>query len=137
MKKDFLKLLKEKQCTLLVVQGQTLTPFYDRGVSDLFRLLRTAPETLLGATIADKVVGKGAAALMIEGGVKALHTVVISTHALQLLKKSRIKVHYQMEAPYILNRQGDGMCPVEQRCLPCLTAADCVKEIELFMNQKK
>ena len=38
--------------------------FRERGVADLFRLLREEPQLLRGAFIADKVVGKGAAALV-------------------------------------------------------------------------
>ncbi|MGM9687597.1 MAG: DUF1893 domain-containing protein [Alloprevotella sp.] len=133
MKRDHLKLLKLGQCTLLVVQGSTLTPFYGQGVSDLVRLLTTSPETLHGATIYDKVVGKGAAALLAEGHIRALHTVVISTPALQLLREGHIKVRYQMEVPYMLNNQNNGICPIEQLCQPCTTAAECVSKIKEFV----
>ena len=46
--------------------------FTQRGVADLYDLLTREPEFLKGALIADKVVGKGAAALMILGGIKYL-----------------------------------------------------------------
>ena len=46
--------------------------FRERGVADLFRLLREEPQLLRGAFIADKVVGKGAAALMVLGGGEGL-----------------------------------------------------------------
>ena len=51
--------------------------YHRRGVIDLYELLRDAPETLAGATIADKVVGRGAAALMVLGKIKRLHTGVL------------------------------------------------------------
>ncbi len=40
--------------------------FRERGVADLFRLQHEEPQLLRGAFIADKVVGKGAAALMTQ-----------------------------------------------------------------------
>ena len=62
-------------------------------------LLTQEPEFLKGASIADKVVGKGAAALMILGGIKELYTDIISTKALELLQKSDIKVDFTEEVP--------------------------------------
>ena len=52
--------------------------FRERGVADLFRLLHEEPQLLRGAFIADKVVGKGAAALMVLGGVEGFFAGVVS-----------------------------------------------------------
>ena len=79
--------------------------FRERGVADLFRLLREEPQLLRGAFIADKVVGKGAAALM-----------VVSRPALELLAGAGIAVEYTVVVPGIMNRAGTGTCPVEQLC---------------------
>ena len=51
-------------CSCVIRNGETMRSFHERGVSDLWRLLHEEPELLRGAFIADKVVGKGAAALM-------------------------------------------------------------------------
>ena len=84
--------------------------FRERGVADLFRLLREEPQLLRGAFIADKVVGKGAAALMVLGGVEGLFADVVSRPALG------IAVEYTVVVPGIMNRAGTGTCPVEQLC---------------------
>ena len=55
-------------CT--IANGGKIRTFTQRGVADLYDLLTQEPEFLKGALIADKVVGKGAAALMILGGIK-------------------------------------------------------------------
>ena len=65
-------------------------------------LLTQEPEFLKGALIADKVVGKGAAALMILGGIKELYTDIISTKALELLQKSDIKVEFAAGSSFYL-----------------------------------
>lgn len=57
-------------CT--IANGGKIRTFTQRGVADLYDLLTQEPEFLKGALIADKVVGKGAAALMILGGIKEL-----------------------------------------------------------------
>lgn len=115
--------------------GKTLT-FDGRGVSDLYRLLTTSPETLHGAEATDKVVGKGAAALMILGGVRSLHAGIISTPALQMLSKAEMDVTYGEEVPNIKNMRGDGICPVEQLCLKCTTAEECLPLISGFIQSK-
>ena len=70
--------------------------FRERGVKDLYRLLEEEPELLDGAFVADKVVGKGAAALMILGGIGELHADVISRPARLLLAASPVHVSYTL-----------------------------------------
>ena len=47
--------------------------FTQRGVADLYTLYNNDPAFMQGATIADKVIGKGAAALMILGGMTEVY----------------------------------------------------------------
>ncbi len=111
--------------------------FRERGVADLFRLLREEPQLLRGAFIADKVVGKGAAALMVLGGVEGLFADVVSRPALELLAGAGIAVEYTVVVPGIMNRAGTGICPVEQLCAGAETAAECLPLIEEFMQKMK
>ena len=63
---DLIDLLHERKCSCVLRNGEIYT-FERRGVEDLYDLLREQPGLLLGADVADKVVGKGAAALMVLG----------------------------------------------------------------------
>ena len=101
-------------CT--IANGGKIRTFTQRGVADLYDLLTQEPEFLKGALIADKVVGKGAAALMILGGIKELYTDIISTKALELFRKSDVKVDFAQEVAFIWNRDRTGGCPVETMC---------------------
>ena len=67
--------------------------------------------------IADKVVGKAAALLMAYGKVKEVYTPTISTPALKVFKNHNIEIHYDKEVGRIINRKGDGLCPMETLCL--------------------
>lgn len=93
--------------------------------------------TAAGAFIADKVVGKGAAALMVLGGVEGLFADVVSRPALELLAGAGIAVEYTVVVPGIMNRAGTGTCPVEQLCAGAETAAECLPLIEGFMQKMK
>lgn len=54
--------------------------------------------------------------LMAMGGIRELHTDIISSKALDLLRSSDIKVHFVQEVPFIWNRDHTGWCPVETMC---------------------
>ena len=105
-------LLFAEKCSCVVHNGDTIRIFRERGVRDLWRLLHEEPELLDGAFVADKVVGKGAAALMILGGVEELFADVVSRAALDLLAAAGKAVAYTVAVPHIINRGGDGICPV-------------------------
>lgn len=95
--------------------GETRT-FSQRGVADLYELYNTDPTFMQGATIADKVVGKGAAALMIMGGMVEVYADVVSTPARKLFEQYDVKLSCGKEVPHIINRQQTGYCPLETAC---------------------
>lgn len=121
----------------LVVAGDGIRTFDGRGITDLYDLLTAHPDWLRGASVADKVVGKGAAALLILGGIRELFAGVVSTSALGLLQGTGISVRFAKEVPYIVNRRGDGACPVETLCKECTTAAQCLPLIKEFVTKMK
>lgn len=67
--------------------GEILT-FNDRGVKTLIKIIDNNPSFLKNAILADKVIGKAAALLMVFGGVKEVFALVISTPALMVLEKT-------------------------------------------------
>ena len=54
---DLIDLLHERKCSCVLRNGEIYT-FERRGVEDLYALLREQSGLLLGADVADKVVGK-------------------------------------------------------------------------------
>lgn len=97
--KDLIDLLHDGGHSLVVANGDIYT-FDGRGVSDLFRLLKGNSGFMHGASIADKVVGKAAAALMALAKVKEVYAEVISQPAFDLLCVKEIKVIYKIAAIY-------------------------------------
>lgn len=127
-------ILHKEGCSCVIRKGDKLTLCHQRGVRDLYALLSEQPSALDGAMIADKVVGKGAAALMILGNVQAVYADVISQPALDLLNSVRTAVRCQTVVPHIVNRAGTGMCPVETLCMACTTAEECLPLIATFIK---
>jgi len=136
-KHEALAALRCGRCSLTVARDGQVEVFRQRGVKDLLELLTLRPEALRGATVADKVTGKGAAALIALGEAAGLYAEVISRPALELLEKAGIDTDYGMCVPNIINRAGTGICPVEQLCAPCATAADCLPIIREFISRQQ
>lgn len=134
-RQELITQLHALKCSCIIRNNGTTRTFHERGVKDLHRLLMQEPEILSGASLADKVVGKGAAALMIAGGVAWVYTDVISQAAMELFEQSRVEVQYGEIVPNIINRAGTDICPVEKLCRDCKTAAECLPLIDKFIKE--
>lgn len=128
-------ILRSADCSCVICNGDRVEYFHQRGISDLYEVLHTDKALLSGAMVADKVVGKGAMALMIAGGVEALVTDVVSASALDLGERYGIRIEYKTLVPHIINRQGDGICPVESLCQECQSVEECLAQIDIFINK--
>lgn len=130
-------ILHEGGYSCVIRNGGTIRTFTRRGVADLYDLLNDEPEFLRGAEAADKVVGKGAAILMVLGGIGSLYTDVISAHALSVFRETPVRVSFGTEVPHIENRDKTGWCPLERRCLDAATPAEGYTRIEAFIREMR
>ena len=134
---EIIEALFAEKCSCIIGNEDDIRVFRERGVKDLYRLLKEEPEFLKDAFIADKVVGKAAAALMVLGGVKNIFAAVISTPALEFLEKAGITIEYTQKVPHIVNRTQTGWCPLELRCYEMKTPEECLQQIEKFIQTIK
>ena len=110
-------LLTSTDSTLAVISGDDVFTSQERGVKPLLFLLKEKKEFLKGASVADKVIGKAAALLMALGEIKEVHTLIISEPAIKVFEKHNIPCFYDKKVDRIINRTGDGLCPMETLCL--------------------
>lgn len=110
-------LFKENHTLVIYKNNASVITSDDRGVNSLIKLIEEDKSQLSGSLIADKVIGKAAALLMIYAGVKEIYAPIISKPALQTLLRHNVKVYYDKEVERIINRKGDGLCPMETLCL--------------------
>ncbi len=113
---DIITLLHTGVFSCVVRKGDETRTYTRRGVIDLYELYEKDSEFLCGAMVADKVIGKGAAALIALGQAAYLYADVISSPALALLRRKGIAVEFGQEVPHIINRRKDGRCPLETAC---------------------
>ena len=70
--------LHDEHCSLVVLHDGKIHTYSQKGIKDLFYLLEEEPETLYESKVADKVVGKAAAGLLVCGNVTEIYADIIS-----------------------------------------------------------
>lgn len=126
--------LYEKKASLVVMfKNGEIKDFYNPRVQDIVSILKQDKNALQGAIIADKVIGKVAASLLIVGGVKEIFANTLSEFAIPVLEENNIKYAYNNKAKYIINNTKTGMCPMENKFKD---ETDLNNIYTFFMNQK-
>lgn len=98
--------------TLALCKDGDLLTADERGIAPMMRLIENGAD-LVGYSAADLVVGKAAALLFVYAGIVRVHARVLSEGAVRVLEKYGVPYTYDRRAAYIVNRRGDGMCPME------------------------
>jgi len=137
MMNDNIRILQEGNYSCVISNGDKRRTFTQRGVADLYDLYHNEPEFLKRALIADKVVGKAAASLMILGGIKQLYTNIVSEPALTLFTNSDVEVEFSQKVPFIENRDKTGWCPLESACYEAKSEEEAFVIIENFINRMR
>lgn len=104
-------LLTDNTCVL--VRGDKVYASQKTGIAPMLDWI-DAGYDLHGFSAADKIVGKAAALLFVLAKIKEVHGEVMSEAGLAVLQAQGIPCSYGALAPYIINRKGDGICPMEQ-----------------------
>lgn len=130
------KRLQEGKHSCVIANGSDIRIFCRRGVADIYDILKNDPKFLQGASIADKVIGKAAAALLILGGIKQVYSNIISQLAMELFQSAHVEVTYGKLVPHIINRTHTGWCPLETLSKDAQTPEDVLVIVENFMMQE-
>jgi len=98
---------------VVVKNGELKHAVNGKGIKPLLNLYKEHIEDLEGSNVADKVIGKSAASILICAKVKDVYGKVMSNHALEILNKYNINVEYDTLVEEIHNMINTGMCPME------------------------
>ncbi len=105
--------LQNEGRTCVVCKGEQVYSSDQRGVAPLLEWISDGVE-LRGFSAADKVVGKAAALLFALAGVRQVYAPVMSEAAVHVFSRQGIQAVCDRTVPTIINRAGDGPCPMEQ-----------------------
>ena len=107
------KLLEGGYSCVLVRDGNIIMASYDKGIMPLFLKLIEDENSLRNASMADKIVGKALALLILFAGIKSVYGHIMSDCAGLILKNNGINVKYDKIVSYIMNKDGTDKCLME------------------------
>lgn len=108
--------LKQKKASLVVgYENGEIKEYYQERIIDLKSILKENEKALQGSIIADKVIGKVAASIMVVAGVKEIYANFLSKMAIPVLETANIKYSCEQVVDFIKNQTQTGMCPMETK----------------------
>ncbi|MDL2292393.1 DUF1893 domain-containing protein [Acholeplasma sp. OttesenSCG-928-E16] len=116
--KEAIDLIESNQASLVLVKNKKIV-FLDKGkgISPLLKLYENNKEFLRGSYVFDKVIGKGAAIIIVLGKAKGIYGLLGSQKAIDFLNDKNIKSTFRERTDYIINNNKNGMCPIEEAVL--------------------
>lgn len=109
-----------EDCTCVIYRTDEETPIFtskDKGVKPLLDYYRLYGPSDTPLIVIDRIVGRGAVILAKLIGAVRITTPIMSEAAYELAKDYGIKTEVTKIVPYIINRAGDGRCPIETAVL--------------------
>lgn len=108
------KILIEENLKLVVVKNnEVIFKSIEKGIKPMYILATEMKEKAKGASLADRVIGKGAALLCGYIDISEVYTDLISEGGINTLNKYDIPFTMTKSCPYIKNRDKTGYCPIE------------------------
>ena len=132
-----IKQLDSGRYSCVISNGGETRTYNQKGVQDLHDIVRDADPFAKGAQIADKVIGKGAASLIVLAGFTDVFAHTICTTGKEMLQANGIHVSFDEEVDYIINNAGTDWCPVEKLVKDCKTADECWPKIAQFVKEMR
>jgi hypothetical protein len=126
-----------KLAFVLVKDGKVIASGDDYGVRELLAAVDRLGPLAHGASLADKLVGKAVALIVVYAGICAVDTRVASESAVKLLKLHGVPLHTAAIVPQILNRRGDGPCPMEKVTTPFEEVAPGLQALRDFIAARR
>ena len=128
--------LFENEYSIVVVKENEIVYKSEiKGLQSLISLYKNDENTLENSSIADKVIGRAAALILVDSNIKEVYADLISENAIDILDKSDIPYEYKSQVTEIRNRDNTGMCPMEELSLKCVSADELIEKIEEKFNK--
>lgn len=104
--------------TVIIYKGnQVVYTSEYKGVRPMMDYMKVYGPSQEPLTVVDRIMGRGAMILAVLINAKIIKTPIISETALALAEIYGLTVEAEKIVPYIVNREGNGRCPIETSVL--------------------
>lgn len=127
------KLAADNYTCVVVSKGVVCYTSVEKGIKPLMLPLMQDKNIFNNMVLADKIIGKAAALLVIYSGITKVYADTISSEAKKIFEKNNVQYEYQVEVPCILNRDKTSICPIEKLVEKIDSPDDAYNEIKEFL----
>lgn len=123
-----IELLRSETFTCVFVRDKLEYGSSERGVDPILNMIDENYD-IRGCAVADKVLGKAAALLLVFAGVSAAFGEVMSLGAWKVLSSNGVEFYFTKMVENITNREGTDVCPMEQAVADISDPAEALEAI--------
>lgn len=123
----------DKASCVVIRNGQIEELIHASGIAPVMKLYNEG--TLKDAFIVDKIIGKAAAMILTHGEISGCYGVTMSSAAVEWLKDHHVSYEYGSCVSKIINRTGDGICPMEQTVQMLNDEKEAIAALQRKMNE--
>lgn len=106
-----------------------------KGILPLLNLVDELGPELEGGSVADRVIGRAAAFILLQAKVKGVFGQTLSTEAESLLQAAGLEVAGDERVPFIMRPDGLERCIMEQQVLGITEPAEAVDRLRRFVER--
>lgn len=122
---------------VIIKDNEMIRSLNGRGVSPLITIYENEPQVMQDSYIIDKIIGKAAAMIIMLGGAKKVYGEIMSVSGYDFLQEQGCTVDYGQKVEQIVNRSGDGMCPLEKSILNIEDPEKAYQQLKRTLNRLK
>ena len=130
-----LKLVDEDLSLVIVKNGKVVFETKNQGVSGFLEAIKKLNQDLVGASVADKIVGVAAAMLCVYSGVSSVFALTVSEGGIRVLENNNIVCMFEKKVSNILNRSKTGVCPFEKLAMDSGSSKEAYVKLKSFASQ--
>lgn len=102
---------------LIYREGELIFTSEYKGVRPLMEYMKAYGPSDVPLTVIDRIMGRGAVLLAKLIGATQIKTPIMSETAVELAEEYGLNYEVDKVVPYIINRAGNGRCPIETAVL--------------------
>ncbi|MBC8591326.1 ECF transporter S component [Wansuia hejianensis] len=131
------ELLEKNDYTLVAVkEGEVIFSSKEKGIKPMYDVATRMRDKIKDASIADRVIGRGAALLCSDLGIKELYGKLMSKAGVEILEDNNILYSYKELCNYIKNRDGSDFCPIEKLSIDVHESAIFLERLNDFFEKQ-
>lgn len=108
------RLIQKNLSLVIAKNGIVLFETDSHGISGLLKAIKQLQDNIADSSVADRIVGRAAALLLVYSGVVAVFAVTASDGGIEVLKNNHVFHEFGRRVPCILDSKRVNACPFER-----------------------